>query len=154
MNKQDGKKILVLLDIDGVINPGFKLNKKLTYINFDIAKVGITQDVVEFLKYLEKDERLLVCWSSRWEHYSNNINRKLGIRDFPFLQFTNKDNKQEDYDMLLSEKNCSKYKHIVIIDEDFENVYHLLNVTSFAPVKQNGLTQKDIQEIVYFLNEL
>lgn len=92
-NKEDNRKILVLLDIDGVVNPGFKLNKDLIYVNFDIVKVGITQDVVEFLKYLEKDERLFVCWSSRWEQYSNNINKKLNIRDFPYLQFTNKDNK-------------------------------------------------------------
>ena len=155
MSKKNDKKILVLIDIDGVVNPGFKLNKDLIYINFDINKVGITKDVVEFLKYLAKDERLLVCWSSRWEHYSNKINRKLNIRDFPYLQFTNKDNKQEDYNILLSkEKNSKEYKHIVIIDEDFENVHNLPNVTSFAPVKQNGLTKKDIKEIVYFLKEL
>lgn len=154
MNKKDNRKILVLIDIDGVVNPGFKLNKDLIYVNFDINKVGITQDVAEFLKYLASDERLLVCWSSRWEQYSNKINKKLNLRDFPYLQFTNKNDKQKDYDILLSKESSEDYKHIIIIDEDFKNIHNLPNVTSFAPEKQNGLTKKDIQEIVYFLNEL
>lgn len=56
--------------------------------------------------------------------------------------------------MLLSKKNSEDYKHIVIIDEDFENIHNLPSVTSFAPKKQNGLIKKDIKEIVYFINEL
>lgn len=73
----------ILLDIDGVLNTGFLLEKETQIIDFDWGKWRVPTDLLDMLK--NEQENLDFIWCSTWLDMSNAINKYLGIETFEYI---------------------------------------------------------------------
>ena len=79
------KKVHILLDIDGVLNPNHEPYGDYEVITHPWGKWTVRTNVLKWLEKLSKMEYVQVHWISTWEDESNTINTYQKIKDFDYF---------------------------------------------------------------------
>ena len=139
-------KVFVLLDVDGVLNIN-QTDDDFTYITSSTVW-KIRNEVLSWIKEISNFINVEFIWLSTWQNESNEINKKIGIANFPI---SNKYLNPKEMDSLtIKRKQINKLRSlyplskIVSIDDDLKKTevssdFHL------QPNPTYGLTDKDLE---------
>ena len=116
------EKVFVLLDVDGVLNIN-QTNDEFTYVvSSTIWK--IRDKVLDWLKETSYYINVQFIWLSTWQNECNEINKKIGIANFPISN--EYINPKEIDSLTIKKKQLNKLRSlyplakIISIDDDLE----------------------------------
>lgn len=139
-------RVFVLLDVDGVLNIN-RTDDKFTYVTSSTVW-KIRNEVLAWIKEMSRFINVQFIWLSTWQNECNEINKKIGIEDFPISN--EYINPKEMDSLTIKKKQINKLRSlyplakIVSIDDDLEKTevssdFHL------QPNPTYGLTNKDLE---------
>jgi len=156
---------LVILDIDGVLNPyyasennpaGFSgvtlKDNYYVYLNLDLQ--------TDYLKRIS--ELSTIVWGSAWEKLSNHLSEPLGMSELEWIPISRTNVGLGTWKIKSIQKwldnNEQKFDKIVWLDDELEQdafdwANESGNMLCIAPDKEIGLTKKDYEEIIDFLSD-
>ena len=139
-------RVFVFLDVDGVLNIS---RTDDDYTNITSSTVWkIRNEVLAWLKEISHFINVQFIWLSTWQNECNEINKKIGIANFPI---SNEYIKPKEMDSLtIKKKQINKLRSlyplakIVSIDDDLKKTevssdFHL------QPNSELGLTHEDLE---------
>ena len=139
-------RVFVFLDVDGVLN----INQTDDdYTNITSSTVWkIRNEVLAWLKEMSHFINVQFIWLSTWQNECNEINKKIGIANFPISN--EYINPKEMDSLTIKKKQLNKLRSlyplakIISIDDDLEKTevssdFHL------QPNPKYGLTDKDLE---------
>lgn len=156
---------LVILDIDGVLNPYYITNNN---------RLGYKETILEhnYLVYLNKElqnpylkrisELSTIVWGSAWEELSNLLSPELEIDQLEWIPISRTDVGLGTWKIKSIKKwldnNEQKFDKIVWLDDELEQdafdwAEESGNMLCIAPNKERGLIRKDYEEIIDFLSD-
>lgn len=156
---------LVILDIDGVLNPYYITNNN---------RLGYEETILEhnYLVYLNKElqnpylkkisELSTIVWGSAWEKLSNLLSPELEIDQLEWIPISRTDVGLGTWKIKSIQKwldnNEKKFDKIVWLDDELEQdafdwAEESGNMLCIAPDKEKGLVREDYEEIIDFLSD-
>ena len=139
-------KVFVLLDVDGVLNIN-QTDDDFTYITSSTIW-KIRNNVLKWLREMDYFINVQFIWLSTWQNECNEINKKIGIANFPISN--EYINPKEMDSLTIKKKQLNKLRSlyplakIISIDDDLEKI----EVSSDFHLQTNpkyGLTDKDLE---------
>lgn len=138
-------RVFVLLDVDGVLNIN-RTDDKFTYVTSSTVW-KIRNEVLAWIKEMSRFINVQFIWLSTWQNECNEINKKIGIEDFPISN--EYINPKEMDSLIIKKKQINKLRSlyplakIISIDDDLEKTevssdFHL------QPNSDLGLTYEDL----------
>ncbi len=139
-------RVFVFLDVDGVLNINQTDDKFTNIVSTTIWKVR--DNVLNWIKETSYFINVQFVWLSTWQNECNEINKKIGIDDFPVS--SEYINPKEMDSLTIKKKQLNKLRSlyplakIISIDDDLEKTevssdFHL------QPNPKYGLTDKDLE---------
>lgn len=139
-------RVFVFLDVDGVLNIN-QTDDKFTYITSSTIW-KIRNEVLAWIKEMSHFINVEFIWLSTWQNECNEINKKIGIEDFPISN--EYINPKEMDSLTIKKKQLNKLRSlyplakIISIDDDLEKTevssdFHL------QPNPKYGLTDKHLE---------
>lgn len=159
------KNNLVILDIDGVLNPYYASNGNPQ----EFSEIILEDNIQVFLNlnmqrpYWEKISELsTIVWGSAWEGMSNHLSSVLGFDELEWIPISRTDVglgtwKIRSIQKWLNNNELKKFDKIVWLDDEleqdaFDYADSLENMLCIAPDRELGLTEKDYEQIIEFLS--
>lgn len=141
-------KVFVFLDVDGVLNIN-QTNDEFTYV-VSSTVWKIRNKVLDWLKETSYYINVQFIWLSTWQNECNEINKKMGIANFPISN--EYINPKEIDSLTIKKKQLNKLRSlyplakIISIDDDLKKTevssdFHL------QPVSSVGLTDDELEVI-------
>lgn len=141
-------KVFVFLDVDGVLNIN-QTNDEFTYV-VSSTVWKIRNKVLDWLKETSYYINVQFIWLSTWQNECNEINKKMGIANFPISN--EYINPKEIDSLTIKKKQLNKLRSlyplakIISIDDDLEKTevssdFHL------QPDSTVGLTDDELEII-------
>ena len=139
-------RVFVFLDVDGVLNIN-QTDDKFTYITSSTVW-KIRNEVLAWIKEMSHFINVQFIWLSTWQNECNEINKKIGIANFPISN--EYINPKEIDSLTIKKKQLNKLRSlyplakIISIDDDLEKTevssdFHL------QPNSDLGLTHEDLE---------
>lgn len=148
------KKHLILLDVDGVINPFGRVDEEFIQVDLDWETLTIPKRIISYIETALKSSTII--WSTSWVNLSLKISEELNLNINEYLSFPSisNDNWFKESTIINFIKK-HKWDKILIIDDEIPNdsiVNKFKNVTILKTNPIKGLTENDFNKIKKWLN--
>ena len=126
-------RVFVFLDVDGVLNIN-QTDDKFTYITSSTVW-KIRNEVLAWIKEMSHFINVQFIWLSTWQNECNEINKKIGIANFPISN--EYINPKEIDSLTIKKKQLNKLRSLA--KTEVSSDFHL------QPNPKYGLTDKDLE---------